>query len=47
VEIMQGNMEIPGSPFFVEIYDPNKIIIEGKRRGRIGEWMEFESKNVV
>jgi len=32
-----------GSPFFVEIYDPNKIRIEGTKTGTVNERMEFDS----
>ena len=34
-----------GSPFFVEIYDPNKIRVEGMRTGMVNERMEFDSKS--
>lgn len=33
-----------GSPFYVEIYDPNKIRVEGSRSGEVGERMEFDGK---
>jgi len=44
VEILHAGLAIMGSPFFVEIYDPNKIRVEGKKTGTIGERMEFDSK---
>jgi len=42
VEILHMGMAIMGSPFYVEIYDPNKIRVEGTRTGLIGERMEFD-----
>ena len=33
-----------GSPFYVEIYDPNKIRVEGVKSGMIGETIGFDSK---
>ena len=44
VEILHNGQAIMGSPFFVEIYDPNKIRIEGTRTGTVNERMEFDSK---
>jgi len=43
VEILHNGQAIMGSPFFVEIYDPNKIRIEGTKTGRVNERMEFDS----
>ena len=43
VEILHNGQAIMGSPFFVEIYDPNKIRIEGTRTGTVNERMEFDS----
>ena len=36
-----------GSPFYVEIYDPNKIRVEGRKEGYPGETMTFESKYAI
>ena len=33
-----------GSPFYVEIYDPNKIRVEGVKSGMIGETIGFDSR---
>ena len=33
-----------GSPFYVEIYDPNKLRVEGPMEGMVGEPMEFDSE---
>jgi len=44
VEILHNGQAIMGSPFFVEIYDPNKIRIEGTRMGTVNERMEFDSQ---
>ena len=43
MEILHNGQAIMGSPFFVEIYDPNKIRIEGTRMGTVNERMEFDS----
>ena len=43
VEILCAGQPIMGSPFHVEIYDPNKIRVEGTRRGTVGQKMEFDS----
>lgn len=43
VEILYAGQAIMGSPFYVEIYDPNKIRVEGTRRGMVGQKMEFDS----
>jgi len=47
VEILHNGQAIMGSPFFVEIYDPNKIRIEGTRTGTVNERMEFDSTHVL
>ena len=44
VEILYAGQAILGSPFYVEIYDPNKIRIEGGRTGSVGQPIEFESE---
>ena len=44
MEILHNGQAIMGSPFFVEIYDPNKIRIEGSRTGMVNERMEFDSE---
>ena len=44
VEILYAGQAIMGSPFYVEIYDPNKIRIEGGRSGSVGQPIDFESK---
>ena len=44
VEILYAGQAIMGSPFYVEIYDPNKIRVEGSRSGSVGQLMDFESK---
>lgn len=44
MEILYAGQAIMGSPFYVEIYDPNKIRIEGSRSGMVGQMMEFDSK---
>ena len=36
-----------GSPFYVEIYDPNKIRVEGSRTGAVAQLMDFESKRIL
>jgi len=47
VEILHNGQAIMGSPFFVEIYDPNKIRIEGTKTGRVNERMEFDSTCLI
>jgi len=42
VEILYSGQPIMGSPFFVEIYDPNKIRVEGSRTGSVAQLMDFE-----
>lgn len=42
VEITHLGVAIMGSPFFVEIYDPSKIRVEGSRKGIVGRRMEFD-----
>ena len=44
VEILYAGQAIMGSPFYVEIYDPNKIRVEGVKSGMIGETIGFDSK---
>lgn len=44
VEILYAGQAIMGSPFYVEIYDPNKIRVEGERKGVVGQRIEFDSK---
>lgn len=46
VEILHNGDTIMGSPFYVEIYDPNKIRVEGSRSGEVGERMEFDGKTL-
>ena len=45
MEILHNGQPVMGSPFFVEIYDPNKIRVEGTRTGVVNERMEFDSKS--
>ena len=45
VEILNNGQAIMGSPFFVEIYDPNKIRVEGMKTGMVNERMEFHSQS--
>jgi filamin len=45
VEILYAGQAIMGSPFYVEIYDPNKIRVEGTRKGMVGQRMEFDSRS--
>jgi hypothetical protein len=45
VEILHNGQAVMGSPFFVEIYDPNKIRVEGTRTGMVNERMEFDSES--
>lgn len=47
VEILHNGEAIMGSPFYVEIYDPNKIRVEGSRTGEVGGKMEFDGKIVT
>ena len=42
VETLYANQPVMGSPFFVEIYDPNKIRIEGGTTGTVGLPVDFE-----
>ncbi|ESO03706.1 hypothetical protein HELRODRAFT_173407 [Helobdella robusta] len=42
VEITSQGHPIMGSPFYVEIYDPNKIKVEGNKTGMVGERMELD-----
>ena len=42
VEILYAGQAIMGSPFYVEIYDPNKLIIDGDRGGHVGQPVQFE-----
>lgn len=44
VEVHYNGQLIMGSPFFVEIYDPNKIRIEGHKMGVVGQPIEFDSE---
>ncbi len=44
VEILYAGQAIMGSPFYVEIYDPNKIRVEGIKNGFVGESIGFDSK---
>ena len=44
VEILYAGQAIMGSPFYVEIYDPNKIRVEGTRKGMVSQRMEFDSR---
>ena len=44
VEIMYAGQVIKGSPFFVEIYDPNKIHVEGAQSGTVGQPLSFEGR---
>ena len=44
VEIMYAGQAIMGSPFFVEIYDPNKIRVEGVKNGIVDQTIGFDSK---
>jgi len=46
VEILHNGEAIMGSPFYVEIYDPNKIRVEGSRTGEVGEQMEVDGKTL-
>lgn len=46
VEITHLGVAIMGSPFFVEIYDPSKIRVEGNRTGMVGKRMEFDGKTL-
>ena len=43
VEILYAGQAIMGSPFYVEIYDPNKIQVEGTRGGVVGQKVSFDS----
>jgi len=42
VEILYAGQAIMGSPFYVEIYDPNKIRVEGVSSGTVGEEITFD-----
>lgn len=44
VEILWAGLPIMGSPFYVEIYDPNKIRVDGIKVGSVGERMTFDSE---
>ena len=44
VEILYAGQAVMGSPFFVEIYDPNKLRVEGHRVGVIGDSMGIDGK---
>ena len=44
VEILYAGQAIMGSPFYVEIYDPNKIKVLGAPNSMVGQRVEFESK---
>jgi len=39
-----GGQLIPGSPVITEICDPSKILLEGLRRGKVGEPMFVDGK---
>ena len=43
VEILYNNQAIMGSPFFVEIYDPNKVVVTGRPEGTVGVPMSIDS----
>jgi len=36
-----------GSPFYVEIYDPNKVIVTGTPEGTVGVPSSIDSKCVL
>ena len=42
VEILYAGNAIMGSPFYVEIYDPNKIRVEGVTNGVVGQSISFD-----
>ncbi len=44
MEILYAGQAIMGSPFYVEIYDPNKIRVEGVKSGMVGESIGFDSE---
>ena len=44
VEILYAQQAIMGSPFYVEIYDPNKIKVLGAPNSHVGQRVEFESE---
>ena len=46
VEILYAGQAIMGSPFYVEIYDPNKIKVLGAPNSHVGQRVEFESKSL-
>ena len=48
MEILYAGQAIMGSPFYVEIYDPKKIRVEGVNSANVGEEVSFDSKlNIV
>ena len=47
MEILYAGQAIMGSPFYVEIYDPNKIKVLGAPNSMVGQRVEFESASVV
>ena len=47
VAILYAGQPITGSPFYVSIYDPNKIRVEGMKGGLVDEHITFESKSLI
>jgi len=39
-----GGQLIPGSPLITEIVDPSKILLEGMKRGKVGEPVVVDGK---
>jgi len=42
VSVTYCDQPINGSPFYVEVYDPNKIRVEGGHQGIVGEKFNFD-----
>lgn len=44
---MYAGQPIKGSPFYVDIYNPNKIRVEGVNSATVGEQVGFDSKYAI